>query len=156
MIHLVIPGRPPLEIHYLVCDINGTLAVDGILMDGIHESILALNEEVDIHLLTADTNGTGAEIASVLGVKYCILKPGKEREQKADYVRQLGANRVAAIGQGANDEFMLKEAGLGICVLSPEGTTLPTMIAADIVATDGNAALQLLLHPSRLVGSLRI
>jgi P-type E1-E2 ATPase len=156
MIHLVIPGRPPLEIHYLVCDINGTLAVDGILMDGIHESILDLCDQVDIHLLTADTNGTGAEIASVLGVKYCILKPGKEREQKVEYIRKLGVSWVAAIGQGANDELMLKEAALGICVLSPEGTTFSTMLAADLIATDGNAALQLFLRPSRLIGSLRI
>lgn len=156
MIHIVIPGKPPLEIHYLVCDVNGTLAVDGFLMDGIRESIMALSEQVEIHLLTADTHGKGADIASILAVKLSILHPGKEREQKAEYIRRLGAAWVAAIGQGANDELMLKESALGICTLSPEGTCLPTMLAADIITPDGNSALQLFLHPSRLVATLRI
>lgn len=156
MIHIVIPGKPPLEIHHLVCDVNGTLAIDGFLMDGIQESIMALSDELEIHLLTADTFGKGADIAGILGVKLSVLKPGREREQKADYVRNLGATRVAAIGQGANDELMLKEAVLGIGVMSTEGFYLPTLLAADIISPDGNSALQLLLHPSRLVATLRI
>ena len=156
MIHIVIPGKEPIEIQYLVCDVNGTLAVDGVLMEGIKDSISKLNNLVEIHLLTADTFGKGTEIANSLGVKFAILKPGNEREQKAAYVRKLGASKVAAIGQGANDELMVKESALGICVFSPEGTAIPTLLAAKLVCPDGNSALQLLLHPTRLTATLRI
>jgi len=156
MIHIVIPGKAPIEIEYLVCDVNGTLAVDGVLMEGIKDSISSLLSLVEIHLLTADTFGKGAEIASSLGVKFAILNPGNEREQKAAYVHKLGAKKVAAIGQGANDELMVKEAELGICVFSMEGTAIPTLLAAKIACPDGNSALQLLLHPTRLTATLRI
>lgn len=156
MIRLVIPGRIPLEIHYLVSDVNGTLAVDGLLMEGIRESISAIADQVDIHLLTADTNGTGKDIARVLGVKFSVLKPGREQEQKAEFIQKLGSKKVVAIGQGSNDELMLKEAAIGICVLSPEGTATHTMLAADLVVPDGKSALQLLAHPTRLVSSLRL
>ena len=74
MIHIEIPGKASLEIQYLVCDINGTLAVDGVLIDGISDSISKLRSQVEIHLLTADTFGKGAEIANSLGVKYTVLK----------------------------------------------------------------------------------
>lgn len=156
MIHIVIPGKAHLEIEYLVCDVNGTLAVDGVLMEGIKDSISSLLSLVEIHLLTADTFGKGTEIANSLGVKFAILNPGNEREQKAAFVRQLGTQKVAAIGQGANDELMIKEAELGICVFSPEGTAIPTLLSAKLVCLDGNSALQLLLHPTRLTASLRI
>jgi P-type E1-E2 ATPase len=156
MIQIVIPGNESIEIQYLVCDVNGTLAVDGVLMEGIKDSISSLRNQVEIHLLTADTFGKGTEISNSLGVKLTILKQGNEQEQKAAYVRKLGAQKVASIGQGANDELMIKEAGLGICVLSPEGTAIPTLLAAKLVCPDGNSALQLLLHPTRLTASMRI
>ena len=156
MIQVVIPGRPTLDIHYLVCDVNGTLAVDGVLMGGIHNSIASLRSQLEIHLLTADTHGKGTDIANELGVRLTILKPGSEREQKASFIRQLGVQNVAAIGQGANDELMLKEASLGICVFSLEGTSIPTLLAANIVCMDGNSALQLFLNPTRLAATLRI
>jgi P-type E1-E2 ATPase len=156
MIQIVIPGNKSIEIQYLVCDVNGTLAVDGVLMKGIKDSISSLRNQVEIHLLTADTFGKGTEIANSLGVKLTILNQGNEREQKAAYVHNLGESKVAAIGQGANDELMIKEAALGICVLSPEGTAISTLLAAKLVCPDGNSALQLLLHPTRLTASLRI
>ena len=156
MIQIEIPGNESIEIQYLVCDVNGTLAVDGVLMEGIKDSISKLSNQVEIHLLTADTFGKGTEIANSLGVKFAILKPGNEREQKAAYIRKLSASKVAAIGQGANDELMVKESVLGICVFSPEGTAIPTLLAAKLVCPDGNSALQLLLHPSRLTATLRI
>jgi soluble P-type ATPase len=67
----------------------------------------------------------------------------------------LGAGRVVAVGQGANDAGMLKEAALGICVLSKEGVALESLLAADLLAPDILSALELLERPLRLVASLR-
>jgi soluble P-type ATPase len=50
---------------------------------------------------------------------------------------------------------MLKEAKIGICVLSPEGTALETMIQSDLVVPDIITALTILSKPKRLKASLR-
>lgn len=155
MLRIEIPGRQVLELEHLVLDVNGTLAVDGVLLDGVEDAINELKKELDITLLTADTFGRGAELADRLGVRLKVLIPGDERKQKEACIRQLGEASCAAIGQGANDEWMLKRAALGICVLSKEGTAVATLRAADIVARDGVEALQLLCHPRRLVATLR-
>jgi len=84
------------------------------------------------------------------------LKPGgHEREQKADYVRALGAPNVAAIGNGANDVDMLKAAALGIAVVGHEGTAYEALAAADVVTHNIFDAIELLLHSKRLIATLR-
>ena len=83
------------------------------------------------------------------------LAPGGEAEQKFEYIQKLGAFETVAIGQGTNDRLMLKGAALGICVLSPEGTAVETMLSADIIVPDILSALELFLSPSRLKATLR-
>jgi P-type E1-E2 ATPase len=155
MIELDIPGRGTLQLHHLVMDVNGTLAVDGVLPDGLAKRISLLRDRLEVHLVTADTHGRQAEINRQLSLQAVRIPPGNETEQKAEYVRRLNAATVAAIGQGANDAGMLEAAALGICVLSPEGTATGTLLAADLVATDIFTALDLLDRPLRIVASLR-
>ena len=155
MIELSIPGRGLLQIDHLVTDVNGTLAVDGQLIDGVSRSLRLLRDRLEIHLLTADTHGRQAAIDRQLGWAAVRIKPGGEAAQKADYVRSLGSQHVAAIGQGANDAAMLKEAALGICLLSPEGTAVETLVSADLLMPDILSALELLEKPMRLVATLR-
>lgn len=155
MISLTIPGRGELNLQHLVLDVNGTLAVDGVLLDGVKRRLLALRDRIEIHLLTADTHGRQAEIDLALGLTAKRLTPGNEVEQKAAFVRSLGPASVAAIGQGANDAGMLAEAALGICVLSTEGTALSALTAADLVAPDILSALDLFEKPARLLATLR-
>lgn len=155
MIELNIPGRGLLRLQHLVTDVNGTLAVDGQLIEGIAKKIGLLNDRFTIHLLTADTHGRQAVIDQQLNLTAVRIQPGMEAEQKAEYVRNLGAEAVVAIGQGANDAAMLKEAALGICVMSQEGAATETLISADLVMPTITAALELLDKPLRLVASLR-
>ena len=158
MFTLAIPGRDTLEIQQLVCDVNGTLACDGVLIPGVKESLQKLSALVEIHLLTADTLGKQAEIEVALqGIISCStrLTPGGEAEQKAEYVQKLGASGVAVIGQGTNDRLMMKTAALGICILSPEGSAVETLLNAHLVMPDILSALDLFLHPSRLKATLR-
>ncbi len=155
MIELNVPGRGLIQIEHLVSDVNGTLAVDGQLIEGLTRSIRNLGDRLEIHLLTADTHGKQAAIDLQLGLQAVRIRPGSEAEQKAEYVRSLGANHVVAIGQGANDAAMLKEAALGICVQSTEGVAVETLLAADIFVPDIFAALELLEKPLRIVATLR-
>jgi soluble P-type ATPase len=57
MIELEIPGRGVLRLQHLVTDVNGTLAADGCLIDGVAKRLLGLSGRLQIHLLTADTHG---------------------------------------------------------------------------------------------------
>jgi P-type E1-E2 ATPase len=138
-----------------VFDVNGTLAADGILIDGVAEKIAALREVLEVRLLTADTHGKQAEIDRVLGMKADRVQAGREREQKADYARALGAEHVVAIGNGSNDVEMLRAAALGIAVIGREGCASEALAAADVVVTDIPTALDLLLNPKRLTATLR-
>jgi P-type E1-E2 ATPase len=155
MIEVTIPGRGPLRLQHLVTDVNGTLAVDGVLIDGLIKRIASLRDRLEIHMLTADTHGRQALIDEQLNLRATRVQPGNEALQKAEFVRKLGAETVAAIGQGVNDAEMLKAAALGICVMSQEGIAVETLISADLVVPDIFAALDLLDKPVRIVASLR-
>jgi P-type E1-E2 ATPase len=155
MIELNIPGRTVVQIEHLVTDVNGTLALDGVLLEGAAAALLRLSDRLQIHLLTADTHGRQDVIDQQLGVKAVRIPEGAEAEAKAKYVTRLGASRVVAIGQGSNDAQMLAEAEIGIAILSPEGLSALAMKNADLILPDIVAALGLLESPMRLVASLR-
>jgi len=155
MIELNIPGRGLIRLEHLVCDVNGTLAVDGQLLDGVKLSLSKLSERLTLHLLTADTHGKQDIIDQRLGLRAVHIQPGNEAEQKENYVQKLDAATVVAIGQGANDAGMLGTAALGICVLSPEGTAVVTLMGADLVVANIYEALEILEKPLRIVATLR-
>lgn len=155
MIEINIPGRGTLQLEHLVCDVNGTLTLDGQLMEGLVRILTNLRTCLEVHLLTADTHGRQHLIDCQLNLQAKRIQAGNEAQQKAEYVRSLGAEHVVAIGQGANDAGMLKEAALGICVLSREGAAVETLLAADLVVADIYIALELLEKPLRIVTSLR-
>ena len=155
MIELNIPGRGLVHLQHLVCDVNGTLAEDGKLPEGVKQRLSALRDRLTLHLLTADTHGKQDTIDQQLNLKAVRIQPGNEGEQKAKYVQQLGAETVVAVGQGANDAGMLQAAVLGICVLSTEGTAVGTLMNADLVVANIIDALDLLEKPLRIVATLR-
>lgn len=155
VIELTITGKGLLELEHLVCDVNGTLTLDGRLLDGLVRPLTQLRDRLQLHLLTADTHGRQAIIDQQLNLLAVRIKSGDECRQKADYVRRIGASKVVAIGQGANDAGMLKAAALGICVFSREGAAVETLLAADLVVPDIFTALELLEKPIRIVTSLQ-
>jgi len=155
MIELSIPGRGIIQLEHLVSDVNGTLAVDGQLADGLGRILSSLRDRITLHLLTADTHGCQDIIDKQLNLQAIRIQPGNESQQKANYVQRLGAENVIAIGQGANDADMLKSAAIGVCLLSAEGAAVETLLSADLVVPDIYTALALLERPLRLVASLR-
>jgi len=155
MIEINVPGKGIVQIEHLVSDVNGTLAVDGRLIEGVSRTLRELNDRLEIHILTADTHGRQDMIDRQLGLRAVRIDPGDEGAQKTEYVQKLGAERVFAIGQGANDAAMLEEASLGVCVISDEGTALETLLAADLVVPNIQSALDLLEKPLRILASLR-
>ena len=155
MIEINIPGRGTLQLEHLVSDVNGTLAVDGVLMDGLAQRIASIRDRITVHLLTADTHGKQAVIDQQLNLTATRLTGGNEQEQKRAYVNKLGSEKVIAIGQGTNDAAMLKEAALGVCVMSQEGAATETLLSADIVVPNIFVAFDLLDKPLRIAATLR-
>jgi len=155
MIEIEIPGYRKLQLKYLVLDYNGTLAVDGRLVDGVGETLQQLSDRLEIHVLTADTFGEARAGLAGLTCRLSILPPGHQDTGKRDYIERLGAEFCACVGNGRNDRLMLKEASLGIAVIQREGAAAATLADADAVCPDILAALELLTNPLRLVATLR-
>lgn len=150
-----IPGWRSFRAEHLVLDLNGTISVDGEILAGISERLAALSASLTIHVVTADTLGRAAEITEKLGVHLVHIDAGNESGQKRMFIEHLGAERVIAIGNGANDATMLTSACLGIAVLGTEGLATSALHAADVVVLRIDDALDLLLCPKRLVATLR-
>jgi soluble P-type ATPase len=152
MIHIDIPQRGFLELHHAVFDINGTLAVDGKPLPNVAASLTSLAAFLSIHLLTAGTHGNLKELEETLGFPLQIINNG---EEKAWYVQQLGADKVIAFGNGANDAEMLRKAAIGVAVLTTEGVAISALQASDVLVYGPIDAIELLLHPKRLMATLR-
>lgn len=155
MIELNIPGRGLMQLEHLVCSVDGVLAVDGQLAEGLPRALRGLRDRLGVHLLSTDTHGKQSLIDQQTGLPARRIAPGEEAKEKAGIVQRLGAERVVAVGQGENDALMLAAAALGICVLSREGTSVAAVQAADLLVPDIFAALELLEKPLRIVSTLR-
>jgi soluble P-type ATPase len=155
VIEIDIPGYHTLELNHLVLDFNGTLACDGILLSGVAERLNKLAFDLSVYVITADTFGKAKTQLEDVDCKITILNEADQAVGKRQFVEQLGASQCVCIGNGRNDQLMLKAAGLGIAVVLEEGVSVETMTAADVVCTDILNALDLLTHPLRLVATLR-
>jgi len=156
MFEIDIPGFKRLKIKYLVLDLNGTLTIDGELNEEVADLIRLLKStyDLEVYVLTAATRGNPEGIAEKLQAKVEIVR-GSETEAKRKIVEELGAESVCAVGNGANDAGMLEVAALGICVLQSEGAALQALLHGDVVVSSIYDALRLLLHPYRLIATLR-
>lgn len=155
MISLNIPGFKKLEIEHLVLDYNGTLALDGNLLPGVGKLLKELAEDVQIHVLTADTLGQCEEELSGLPVTIHIIEGSPEDQAKLNYIESLGCDKCACIGNGRNDRLILRFASLGIIISGAECMSMKAARTADLVATDITGALGLFTHPVRLLTTLR-
>jgi soluble P-type ATPase len=162
MLILDIPSRERIELEHLVCDFNGTLAEDGCLWEGLAWRVTQVAHLLQMHVVTADTYGTAQRMAQMLqeacdasrvaGPVWERVASGLEKEQ---YVKRLGAQRVVAIGNGANDVAMLRAAAISICVMGSEGACTQALLASQLVVTNPIDALDVVLRPSRLTATLR-
>ena len=155
MISVSIPGWGDLDIEYLVVDYNGTCAFDGKLKEGVKEIMEKVSRHIKVFIITADSYGNIDNEGNTIG--FSIIKVNKDQSsrEKARVIRELGPEKVVAIGNGANDAMMLKEAALGIGVIGEEGCSTILVKEADLVVNNIVDALGAILHPERLLATLR-
>ena len=155
MLTIEIPGFRRLKLEHLVLDYNGTLARDGCLDPKAVRLLPDLAKTLRLHVVTADTFGTVAAELSGLPVELRILHSRDHTAEKAAFIHELGAQSCVAVGNGNNDRQMLDTAALGIAVLGEEGTAAETLLASDLLVSSIERAMELLLHPKRLIATLR-
>ena len=155
MITIDIPGYKKLEIQHVVCDYNGTVAVDGKMIDGVCEIINDLSKDLDFHVITADTFGFVERELENVRCKLVKIPIQNQAASKLEYVLNLGKDKTICIGNGNNDRLMLKEAALGIVLLQQEGACIETLLASDVVCKSVIDAFGYFKEPKRLVATLR-
>jgi len=155
MIRIDIPGWRSMDIENIVLDLNGTIATDGKIHSEVKEKISFLSDQARIYILTADTQGVASEESSDMNVALLKVSEKDGAEVKLRVLESLDPTRTVAIGNGNNDQLILKEAGVGIAVLGDEGVSVSAMKNADIVVKNISDALDLLLKPNRLMATLR-
>ena len=155
MISVSIPGWGDLDIEYLVIDYNGTCAFDGKIKEGVKEMLEKVSRYIKVFIITADTYDNVDNETNIVGFKVLKVKKASCAAEKAKIVKELGPERVVAIGNGANDALMIREAALGIGVFGEEGCANSLIKEADIFVGDILDAISIILHPERLVATLR-
>ena len=136
-------------------DLNGTIAVDGEIIEGVEGRLHQISRLVNISIVTADTHGSAQRLEEGLDINISRIEPGREDAQKLALVEQLGKENTICIGNGSNDVSMLRESALGICVVGREGLSFEATMSSDLMVLDINDALDLLLKRDRLVTTLR-
>lgn len=155
MIEIKIPDFKTLELKHLCLDYNGTLAFHGELKEKVGEVLTVLSQELEIHVLTADTFGNVKQQMKDLPVDIVVIGNEDQAKGKLEFVERLGFENSVCIGNGRNDVKMLKESALGIAMLQEEGAASASILNADIVCKDILDALHLLLYPTRMIATLR-
>ena len=156
MIRVEIPGSGLLEFEHFVTDFSGTLSEDGVLLPGAKEKLNELSGKLRIHVLTSDTFGRARNELKGVNCAIHVLEGERHVLQKKDYVMNLGAGKVAALGNGNNDVLMLRAARLGIAVCLREGCSREALEASRILVMSPIDAIDLLLSPKRLIATLRV
>jgi soluble P-type ATPase len=152
--HFSIPGsQEPLIINSLILDLNGTLAVDGKIVEGVAERLQVLRDRtLKLFLFTGDTHGNAGKIANDLGLEVRVTKNAYEKAKEA---MTLDPATCATIGNGKIDEKLFQTVRLRIATLQAEGVHIQTLLASDIVVPNINDALDLFIHEKRLIATLR-
>lgn len=155
MIVYEIPGRDNIEIQNIVFDYNGTIAVDGKLIQGVKELINKLAQDANIYILTADTYGTVKEECKDIKARVLTFPTENAGESKREIVRNLGGNNTLCLGNGFNDIPMFEESILSIAIMEGEGVSGKLLAKADIVGRSIIEVLGILLNKNMIKATLR-
>lgn len=150
-----IPGREDIEIENLVLDYNGTIAVDGKILEGVKDLLSILKDQVNIYILTADTYGTVEDECSNIAGRVLTFPRENAGKSKRDIIKKLGGEKTICIGNGFNDIPMFKEATLSIAIIEGEGASAQLLVHADIISRSIIEALEIILNEDKIRATLR-
>jgi len=150
-----IPGKQEIEIENIVFDYNGTIAIDGKLIDGVKENINELSNNFNFFVITADTYGSVEQELQLVNCKIIKIEKSSQDISKEKFIKKLGSNTTLCVGNGRNDKLMLKESVLGIAILQDEGICTQTLLNSDILVKSILDVFGFLNDKNRLIATLR-
>lgn len=150
-----IPYFKELSLKHIVLDFNGTIAKDGNLKAEVKERLHLLSELFILHVITSDTFGSVQTQLKDFDVIIKVLNSENHTQEKADYIKELGAEVCLAVGNGSNDAQMLKDAAISIALIGDEGCSTKSLMNSDITCKTIADALDLALNEKRLIATLR-
>ncbi len=147
------PEVGEIELNTIILDLNGTLAVNGAIVEGAEDRIIQLREKgYQIVLFTGDQRGNAAQLAEKIGVE--VKKAGKS-EEKEKLTLELDVNKTVAIGNARIDIGTFKHTKLRIATLQAEGIHTGILPYVDIIVPSINDALDLLLNENTFNATMR-
>lgn len=155
MIKYNIPGRTSLEIENIILDYNGTIAIDGILIDGVMDRLNILKDFFSIYIVTADTYGSVKKQCMNLPVEVLTFPKENAGLEKEIILEKLGPSKTISIGNGFNDIQMAKKSIISIALIQVEGCSSKLILNSDIICKNILDALDLLINKNRLIATLR-
>lgn len=153
--NITIPGRDALQISNIVFDYNGTIAINGQLINGVGELINEYARSFNFYVITADTYGTVEKDLSDVACRVVKIEENDQDRAKLEFLNNLGKHETLCVGNGRNDRLMLKEAALGIALIQEEGGCVETLLAADIACRSVFDVFGFLKTPNGLIATLR-
>ncbi len=150
-----IPNFKTLNIQHIVCDYNGTIAKDGMVLPEIKGLFEKLSKVYTLHVITADTFGSVHAQLEGYDVNIKVLSTDDHKAEKEAYIGQLGKDACVALGNGNNDASMLSSASVGIAVMGDEGCAKDALMSSDVICKNIGEALSLILNNKRLIATLR-
>ena len=149
MISIQRPGMETLDIHFVLLDFEGTLAMDGRVHPKAKDKVNLLSKRVTVYILTKSSKETVEETLKKMKAEILSMTEGDSSQQKLDVLQRLGPHQTAVIGNGFDDVQIMEQAGLGMCVIGKEGSSPEAVAKADLVVTSVLDALDFLLKPLR-------
>ena len=150
-----VPQTGKYDIENIVFDYNGTIANNGIIIDGVLEKIVDLSKSFNVHIITADTFSTVRESFKGTNVNINIIDKDYGSEQKEKFIDKLGFDKTIALGNGRNDELMLKKSIISIAVLNDEGVSVKAINSADFLIKDINNFFEMIYDTNKMIAILR-
>ena len=149
MISIQRPGMEDLDIHFVLIDFEGTLAMDGRVHPKAKDKVNLLSKRASIYILTKSNREKVEETLRKMKAEILYVAEGDSSQQKLNVLQRLGPHQTAVIGNGLDDGQIMEQAGLGMCVIGKEGSSAEAMAKADLVVTHVLDALDFLLKPLR-------
>lgn len=148
-----VPGVGSLVLKTIILDLNGTLTVKGVIVEGVKERLAKLKElGYQILFFTGNTRNNADEIADSLGIQWILAETGI---QKRDEALKLDPNTCVSIGNGLIDLELMKVVKLRIVTQQAEGVHTQTLLNSDIIIPSILDALDLLIDSVTLIATLR-
>lgn len=152
---LDIPNKGNYDIKNIALDYNGTLATDGEIEESTLKLLSNLAKKFNIYILSADTHGSITKKLKEMPFEVIVVSSENGQKDKADFIKQIGAEETIAIGNGNIDILMFREAIVSIGIMGSEGIAVKALLEADIVVENIRTALNLIENPLRIIATLR-